>query len=168
MRNVQNQNLNGATKNLDVKIQEKDFLDLFVLHEQKTQNLGETCNQSRMETDDDLSIGGDGPCPVCKKPIPKLTCCGIENIRLVCCGKLTCHKRMVWQRHLRSVILTNAHCARNRLCTPTAKNFMTEPWSTSWMEMLGHINPTPVFLRIERMNMKHWLVWTQIPFQKKV
>ena len=34
--------------------------------------------------------------------------------------------------------------------------------------MLGHINPTPVFLRIERMNMKHWLVWTQIPFQKKV
>jgi hypothetical protein len=44
-----------------------------------------------METDDDLSIGGDGPCPVCKKPIPKLTWRNIENIRLVCCGKLICH-----------------------------------------------------------------------------
>jgi hypothetical protein len=44
-----------------------------------------------METGDDLSIGGDGPCSVCKKPIPKLTRRGIENIRLVCCGKLICH-----------------------------------------------------------------------------
>lgn len=129
---------------LDVNNQRKRFFrSPFYCSSRKTQNLGETCNQSRMETDDDLSIGGDGPCPVCKKPIPKLTWRGIENIRLVCCGKRICHKRMVWQRHLRSVILTNAHCARNRLCTPTAKNLMNESWSTSWMEKLGHSTPTP-------------------------
>ena len=49
-------------------------------------------SNAEMESEDDLSIGGDGSlCPICSKGIPKLTWRGTENIRLACCGRLICH-----------------------------------------------------------------------------